>query len=462
MKSVKSHIVFLIGFLLVIGLWAFTSAGVIPKYNEFSLSNGLQVVLVEDHRQPLVDFRLSFDVGSSSDSSSYAGLAAVSCYMFKEGTENFSVDALLSAIDATGGVIDLIYRRDVIFIQGNFLARDFDFAMDILAEIVLRSQLPEDGFERRRRRLLSYTLRERSIVRNHLINSLYNAVYGDEGYGLPVAGTQVGLKMIELEDVKRFFTQNIRPNHARLVVAGDFKSSVAKKMIKKLFAEWEEGSSFSKPIVTKSLPDSLRIILHDNPDAAGSDFIIGRAAAPRSSEFTANLLLLNYVLGSGGEVSRLNKRLISEQKLVTNIWSTVDWSRQDGMILAGGTTSNEMVAEAVRQTLAVMDELKSIRVSAAELEEAKNFYRGNVASYFETAYGAVNHISGILNWGETLDHYDRVLKEFDSITPSHLRKTAKMFLNENQMTVIVSGPGNILKRQLSEIAPVEVVGTGQE
>ena len=452
----------MVGFLLIIGSCGFTSAGVIPEYSEFSLSNGLRVILVEDHRQPLADFRLSFDVGSSSDSSSYAGLAAVSCYMFKEGTENFSVDTLLSAIDATGGVIDLKYQRDVIFIQGNFLARDFDFAMDILAEMVLRSQLLEESFERRRRRLLSYTLRERSIVRSHLTNSLYNAVYGDEGYGLPVAGAPAGLKKIKLENVKRFFARNIRPNNARLVVAGDFKASIAKKMIKKLFAEWKAGSNFSKPIVNKTLPDSLRIILQDNPDAAGSDFIIGRSAAPRNSEFTANLLLLNYILGRGGEVSRLYKRLIAEQKLVTETWSEVDWSRQDGMLLAGGTTSNEMVAEAVRQTLAVMDELKSIRVSAAELEEAKNFYRGNVASYFETAYGTVNHISNILNWAETLDHYDRVLKEFDSITPNHLRKMAQHFLNENQMTVIVSGPGNILKRQLSDIAPVEVIGSGQD
>jgi zinc protease len=462
MKRLKRYFVFLIGFLPLLGFWAITSADVIPEYSEFSLSNGLRIILVEDHCQPLVDFRLSFDVGSSSDSSSYAGLAAVSCYMFKEGTKNFPVDALLSAIDATGGVIDLIYRRDVIFIQGNFLARDFDFAMDILADVVLHSQLPEDGFERRQRRLLSYTLRERTIVRNHLTNSLYNAVYGAEGYGLPVTGTQVGLKMIELKDVKRFFEQNIRPNNARLVVAGDFKASAAKKIIKKLFSEWKAGGNFSKPIVNKSLPDSLRIILQDNPDAAGSDFIIGRAAAPRGSEFTADLLLLNYILGRGGEVSRLYKRLIAEQKLVTDTWSAVDWSSQDGMILAGGTTSNEMVAEAVRQTLEVMDELTNIRVSAAELEEAKNFYRGNVASYFETSYGTVNHISYILNWGETLDHYDQVLKEFDTITPNHLRKTAQMFLNENQLTVIVSGPESVLRKQLSKIAPVEIVGSGQD
>ncbi len=462
MRNIKNLRSFLIGLLLVFGINGLTSAGVLPKYSEFSLSNGLQVILVEDHRQPLVDFRLSFDVGSSSDSSRYAGLAAVSCYMFKEETENFSVDELLSTIDATGGTIDLIYLRDVIFIQGNFLARDFDFAMGILAEMILRPRLSEEGFDRRRRRLLSYTLRDRSIIRNHLTNSLYNAVYGDEGYGLPVAGTPAGLEKIKLEDVKRFFAQNIRPNKARLVVAGDFKAGDAKKIIKKLFAGWEKGSDFSQPIVNEFLPDSLRIILMDIPAAAGSDFVIGRPAAPRNSEFTANLLLLNYILGRGGEVSRLYKRLIAEQKLVTDIWSRVDWSRQDGMILVGGTTSNEMVAEAVRQTLAVMDELKSMRVSAAELEEAKNFYRGNIASYFETAYGTVNHISYILNWGETLDHYDKVLKEFDSITPNHLRKVARLFLNENRMTVIVSGPGNMLKRQLSEIAPIQVVGTGQE
>jgi zinc protease len=305
-------------------------------------------------------------------------------------------------------------------------------------------------------------MRERSIVRRHLINSLYNAVYGNEGYGLSTTGTQSGLRKISLDDVKRFFAQNIHPNNAQLVVAGDFNTSAAKKVIKKLFADWPRGSDASEPMLNEMLPDSLRIILLDNPDAAGSDFIIGRPAAPRNSESTPSLLLLNYILGRGGEVSRLYKRLVSEQKLVTDIWSMIDWSRQDGMILIGGTTSNEMAAEAVRQTLAVMNELKSMRVSAAELEEAKNFYRGNVTSYFETGYGTVNYISYLLNWGETLDHYDRILKAFDSITPNDLKNTADKFLEKNRMTIIVSGPGRTLRRQLSEIAPVEVVGTGQE
>jgi zinc protease len=452
----------IISILLICGTFAVARGGILPKYNEFSLSNGMKVVLVEDHRQPLIDFRLTFDVGSASDSSRYSGLAAVSSYMFKEATENFTVDELLSAINETGGNLEVSYLRDVIFIQGNFLARDFDFAMKMLAEIIRRSRLTDDGFERRRRRLLSYTLRDRSIIRRHLINNLYNAVYGDEGYGLPITGTQSGLRKIKLDDVRRFFAQNIHPNNSRLVIAGDFDASTAKKVIKKLFSDWESGSAPSMPIVNEFMPDSLRIILLDNPDAAGSDYIIGRPAVPRNSESTASLLLLNYILGRGGEVSRLYKRLVSEQKLVTNIWSEIDWSRRDGMILIGGTTSNEMAAEAVRQTLAVMNELKSMRVSAAELEEAKNFYRGNVANYFENGIGTVNHISYILSWGETLDHYDRILKAFDSITPSSLKKTADRFLNENRLTVIVSGRGETLKRQLSDIAPVEVIGSGQE
>jgi len=449
-------------FLLIIGLHTIVSAGVLPKYNEFSLSNGLKVVLVEDHRQPLIDFRLTFDVGTSSDSAQYAGLTAASSYMFKEETENYTVDELLSTIDATGGTIDPIYTRDIIFIQGNFLARDFDLAMQILSEMVRRPRLTEDGFERRRRRLLSYTLRERSIIGRHLINNLYKTVYGENGYGLPVTGTPSGLNRIKLDDVNKFFEKNIHPNNARLIIAGDFKTGVAKKTINKLFADWKQGSGFSKPIVNEFIPDSIRIILLDNPDAAGSDYVIGRPAAPRNSEYTAGLLLLNYILGGGGEVSRLYSRLVDEQKLVTGISSDIDWSRQDGMLIIAGTTPNEMAAEAVRQTLAVMNELKTMRVSAAELEEAKNFYRGYMTSYFENGYGTVNHISYILNWGETLDHYDKILKEFDSITPTRLRKIAENFLNENHMTVIVSGPGRTLRKQLTEIAPIEVIDAGRE
>jgi zinc protease len=437
-------------------------AGVFPKYSEFTLSNGLQVVLVEDNRQPLVDFRMSFGTGSSTDLARLSGRAAIACDMFKEGTKNYTSDTLLSAIDATGGVIHQGVRRDNIFIQGNFLSRDLDFSMNILAEMVIRSQLPEEGLERLKKRLLSRTVRGQSIAIDRLINTLYNSVYGDEGYGLPVMGTQVGLRKICIDDIRKFFSQNIRPNNTLLVVAGNFKINDTRKLIKKLFSNWEKGNEFSKPIVNKSIPDSLRIILYDNREACGTDFMLGRSAASRKSEHTPSLLLLNYILGQGGEVSRLSKRLIHEQKLVTDIRSKVDWSREEGMFFISGATTNEMAVEAIRQTLEVMNDLRNIRISAAELEEAKNFFRGIISGYFENAYGTVNRISYILNWELTLDHYDNILKEFDSITPNHLRKTAQMFLDENHMTVVISGPGDILKRGLSDIAPIEVIDSDQD
>jgi zinc protease len=96
MKYISQIKILIIGISLICGIFAFARGGILPKYSDFSLPDGLQVVLVEDHRQPLIDFRLTFDVGSSSDSSRYSGLAAVSSYMFKEATENFTVDELLS------------------------------------------------------------------------------------------------------------------------------------------------------------------------------------------------------------------------------------------------------------------------------------------------------------------------------------------------------------------------------
>jgi len=449
-------------FFISIFVPGMSKTGVLPKHSEFTLPNGLQVILVEDNRQPLVDFRMSFGTGSSTDSANLSGRASIVGNMFKEGTKNYTRDTLLSVIDATGGVVNLGIRRDNISIQGNFLSRDLNFAMNILAEMVLRSLLPEEGLERIKKHLLSRTVRGQSIAVDRLINALHNSIYGEEGYGLRVTGTQIGLRKIHINDIRKFFAQNIRPNNGILVMAGNFKIGDTKKLIEKLFSEWEKGSEFSKPIANKSIPDSLKIILYDNREAFGTDFIFGRPAVSRKSEHAASLLLLNYILGQGGEVSRLSKRLIHEQKLVTNIRSSVDWSREDGMFFISGATTNEMAVEAIRQTLEVMNELRNIRVSAAELEEAKNFFRGIIPGYFENAYGTVNHISRILNWGLTLDHYDNILKEFDSITTNHLRKTAQLFLDENHMTVVISGPGNILRRGLSDIAPVEVIDFDQD
>lgn len=433
---------------------------VIPEYSEFTLSNGLRVVLIEDHHQPMVDLRMLFGTGSSTDSSRLSGLAAVSVEMLKEGTEGFPGEALAAAVDSTGGVLDFRILQDGMIIEGSFLSRDLRFALEILAEMSIRPVFEEENLERLKKRYTSMIMQVNSVPSYRLRNTVYRSVYGDIGYGLPLYGDRSGIRRINLEDVTGFYQKNFRPNNAALIVAGDLKSDKTKDLIKKLFSGWRKGKDFSESIINVNLPDSLRIIILDNPDAPSTEFMIGRPAVPLGAEH-AILDLLNYIMGGAGDISRLSQRLVHDKALAVRVGSKIDWSREEGMLRISGVTANEMAAESIRQVFSTIAELRDIRVPARELENAKNFFRGYLPGFFETTDRSANVIAELLCFGVSLDYYENMLEQFELIDPDALREAAREFLDEKNLTVIIAGPESILRQGLSDLAPVEVISSDQ-
>ena len=232
--------------------------------------------------------------------------------------------------------------------------------------------------------------------------------------------------------------------------------------MRQIFIDWEKGGSCLQPVINESLPDSLQIILVEDPGAPSAGFVIGRPAVPAGSEEAPILTLLSYILGGGGRISRLYQSLVGDYGLATYIGSEIDWSRSNGMFRIDGRSTNEMAGDAVRQVLQVMAELRELRISAGELEEAKNYFKGTIPGYFESTGSTTNTLARLFLFDLTPEYYKKLIDQFDSIEPRHVHAFAERFLNENHMTVVVNGPVDIIRGDLSELGPVEIIGSGTE
>ena len=433
----------------------------VPKSSEFTLPNGLRIILMENHQQPMVDFVLQFKTGALSDPADLSGLTAVTLEMLKEGTRAFPGDVLMNSVDSAGGTIVPVYGYDGMALRGSFLSRDTRFAFDILSEIIIHPQFDEQSLEHLKKRLTSLIMQRNSVVRYRLVGMLNRTLYGDAGYGLSAEGTQAGIRKIGIEDVREFYRKYFLPGNAVLIVAGDFKPDGVKSLIRKSFAGWQRGSDQVGLTAKPTLPDTLRIIIMDNPEVPSTEFVIGRPAVAAGTGDYAALMLLDYLLGGGGDISRLSQSLIRDRGLVTQISSQINWARGEGVMYIYGSSTNEMAAEAVKQTLEVLDNLKNIKVPARELEGAKNFYRGIIPGYFETTYSSMMMLAKMIVLGQKFDYYDRILRDFDSAEPGRLRKIAEQYLDKNHLTIVVSGPESVLKRGLSQSGSVEVISSGR-
>ena len=438
-------------------------ANLLPRFEQFSLPNGLKIVAWEDHEQPMVYFSLMVKCGPASDSANLSGLAALTSFMLKEGSKKYPGAELAEVIDSVGGMLRSYQdEKDALLFEGNFMSRDLAFGMDILGDMLAHPTFPEDALDRLKRRLIAAILQYRSIPGIFLKDALYHAFYDNQGYGLPNRGRVATINRITIKEVTQFYRDNIRPGNSVLIIAGDFSLMNLRKIVNSSFSGWQNGGKCWNIGGSVTIPDSSKIILIDNPTAPGVDFALGRAIVPASSPDFPSLALLNYILGGGGRISRLFQNLVGNNALATYVSSSLDLSKGNGLIYISGATTRDAIGDAMIQIKATFDDLRNIRIPVRELEGAKYFYRGYFASLYETPQSSVDILSRLLSHGVSLDFHDKLLAEFDRIDVNRLRNIAERYLNYNNYVIVVSGSEAALKNSLLPLGAVEVVKPGQK
>lgn len=433
----------------------------LPEYSKFELHNGLRVYVIEDHRQPTVYFRMNILSGSASDSA-HPGLNALTAEILKENTKNYPDGKLTIQVDSMGGSLLSYISRDVSYITGDFLSRDFIPAMYHLADMVMHAEFREEDSERMKRRLITMLAQVESVYRDLFVNEIFKYFYGSNGYGAYVYGTPKAYFDYSVDDIKQCYEKYYRPNNAVLVIGGDVETGQVKKLVKQLFGSWENGRQIPGAFKENKQSDSLNIYIYDRPAKSASEFIVGRPGiAPDDPEY-AGLLVLNYILGSGGRVSRLNKNLIQDKAIATHINSSIDCSSLGGMFYIQGGAPVESSADAISGILETMQSLREIRIPVAEFKEAQAYFYGSQVRNYASFVNAVNDISRNMICGLSPEYSEKILEQIQKLDLEQMRKFSNKFLDPNQYVVLIAGPSRELRAQLKDIAPISVISPGKE
>lgn len=454
---------------LAIAFWLLFAAAVasaddiFPPYTEFTLSNGLRTILIEDHRQPTVSISILFKTGASSDSPESAGRAVLAGHIMKENTRNFPGNELLEAIDSVGGIVEIsAATKDGIYFEADFLARDISLALRIISDIVINPVFTQEALERMSRRLISINFQTRSVAQYRLMETLYREIYGECGYGKPALGTRTSLSSITLDDINDFFVNHIRPDNAILVVGGDINPPQIHKAVSGYFSGWKKGGNRPAVKYAPVVRDTLQIILIDNPAVPNADFMIGLPTAPVGSPDFPAMLTLNYIIGGGGRVSRMHRSLVEEKGLASIVTSELDWARSQGMLRIWGAAPAENATEAIVEAMNVLEELSALRLPQKELDETRYYFRGYAPMLYENVSSAVDQFVKFLSSGVDLPYQEGLLKEIELLTPLSLQNAAKKFLSRDKMTLAVIGSKAALLPSLSTLGKVTVIRLEEE
>jgi zinc protease len=427
----------------------------LPASQRRTLSNGLEVVLIEHHEMPVVGMQLTVRGGAAADPTSQAGLASITADLLDEGTLTRDALTLSRELDGIGARLGTGADWDANSVGILSTARQLDKALSLFADVVLNPALPEPDLNRLRRTRITQ-LAQRRDDPAAIVGTVYSKLlYGRQhAYGHLMSGDETSLAAITRNDVRSFYDKYYRPNNSTLIVAGDVTMATLIPKLEKAFGGWARGDVAAVDVSSPAPRDKAILYLVDKPGAAQSQIAIGTVGLARTTEDYYPLLVMNTILG-GQFSSRVNMNLRENKGYTYGARTGFDYRRGAGPFSATAGVQTAVTKESVVEFL---KELKGIRgdipVTQAELDFAKQSIIRGFPRSFETPEQIAQRLGTLLLYGLPADYYDSYIQNVSAVTIADVQRVAQRYLDPGKMAILVVGDRAVVEKGLREIEGV--------
>ncbi|RDE06181.1 M16 family metallopeptidase [Sphingomonas aracearum] len=412
-------------------------APTLPRPVVTTLANGLTIVTVEKHDQPLVTANLVSKAGGGSDPAGRAGLHSLAADVLTKGTTTRSASEIAAAVEALGGSLDSDAAWDGSAVNLTVKSDQIRPALTLLADVAQHPVFASDEVERARAQAIdavAVTLKSPASLSGLVAG---RAMFGDAPYGHPLSGTPGSLKAITPAELKAAYARTWTPQNATLLLVGDITPAAAETLAKQSFGAWKAGSAPAAALAEGAAP-APRVIVVDMPDAGQAGVVVGRPALTRRDPVFYSASVANGVLG-GGFSSRLNQEIRIKRGLAYGAGSSLSARRLPGSLTARTQTKNPTAAETVSIILAEMARLGREPVAAAELEPRKATLVGDFGREIETTAGIAGVLGEYAVEDVPLSELGAFTTKVNAVTPQDLQAAAARLLDPSKASIVVVG-----------------------
>ncbi|WP_394890222.1 M16 family metallopeptidase [Mesorhizobium sp. AaZ16] len=404
------------------------------KATNFLLDNGMEVVVIPDHRAPIVTHMVWYKVGSADEPPGKSGIAHFFEHlMFKAATINHAAGELGRAVSAIGGSINAFTSNDYTAYFERVAPSALEQMMRFEADRMVNLVLKEDDIKTERDVILE---ERRSRIDNDPQAVLHEEVaatlWQNQPYRIPVIGWMQEMEKLNLTDAQAFYDKYYTPNNAVLVVAGDVEPETVKAQAEKTYGKVARGPALP-PRIRPLEPEqnTRRTVTLRDPRVSVPDFSTHwvvpsyRTAEPGEAEA---LDLLAEILG-GGNRSRLYQQLVVKG-IAAGAGADFGGTMLDAtnFTIYGSPRGNAKLADLEAAAHAEIARIVKDGVTDDELEKAKNRYvRSQIFARDNPAYMANVYGSTLVTGGKVPDveeRPDRIRK----VTADQVKAVAARYL----------------------------------
>jgi zinc protease len=426
-----------------------------PAFVERTLSNGAQVLVVENHEQPVVSVNILFrGAGSTSDPEGKTGVAELTAALLRAGTKTKTSLEIAQIFDGMGAQTGASAGTDWANFSVTALKADIDAALANAADIALNPTFPADEFETQRKRSLTQLQVQLSQPAQLASRVFTTRVYGSHPYGRLT--TTTSLRGITRDDLVAFHNTYYKPGNALVVIAGDVNPNDIIATFEKHFAAWKGTGPARPKFAAAPALGPREIILVNKPGAVQAAFRIGHTIVPATHPDWPALVVAQQILGGGSKGWLYD--ILREKKGFTYGAYAFSAQRLDpGHFQMQGDVRNEVADSALQLFIELAERIKNQPVPAADLELAKAQLTGSFPITIETPAQIASQVASSRLLGQAKDHVQTWRQRLAAVTAADVQRVARAHYRPENAAIIISGDANVLKPKLEKFGKITIV-----
>jgi zinc protease len=400
------------------------------------LANGLKLLLLPRRDVPVVAVRAHVEAGQVREAK--AGAAAFAGDCFDEGAGGRSGLEIAQTIESVGAALS----AGALGAAMRCLTADTQRCLDVLADVVLRPDFPEDVVERKRAELLSAVAAEDDEPSLTGRLRLRREIYGAHPLARRDKGGADALRALTRDDLVAHHRDLFVPRNAIVAAVGDFDVDAMEAELRRRFEGWTDGAPRFAPPPEPSLGGAREIHVEEDRDQLHIYF--GHLGVRRSDPDWYALLVGDFVLGSGpGMTDRLSRKLRDEMGLAYTVWARVARGADvdPGTFAAYIGTAPASRQQAIDAMRAEIERFVAGPVLEDEVEDARRYLVGGFVFGFETADQVAEQIVQMERLSLGFDHPAEFVRRVEAVTVAEVEAAARRHIHPDRLVTVTVGRG---------------------
>lgn len=430
------------------------SAGeLVPAYDRTVLPNGLVVLLLEQHEVPVIDFQLTLRTGSIADPRGKEGLADLTLSLLRKGTAQHTADEIAEQLDFLGAELDLTASYERCMISAEFLAKDADQGLELLAEMLTSPKFDAHEIDKLVKLEIDGLRNLKDTPRSAVANYYDSFLFGDHPFARRVGGTETSLAEIQRADIAGFYGKNFRPNGAILAVAGDFEAGAMRSQIEKVLGTWTRGDFEPVQAAAPKAFKGRKVLLVDKSDATQTYFRFGNIGMAMGAPDEATVEVVNTVFG-GRFTSWLMNEMRTKAGLTYNAHARFVRRKVPGAFYISSFTRTDDTQTAIDLALQLLDRLHEKGLSQEEIDSAQNYIRGQFPPDYETPGQLASAMAELEFFGLDRDYINGHTGRTDAVKLADTRKAIAAHYPEKNLAIVLVGQADKVRKVASKYGPL--------